>query len=136
MKKDIQVPPCEGVEIVVSPRPNETNEANEELWDVWLINHNDYPLVNVLISSRGYGELEGREKMTATLRHFHERVHPFSTIRVEPIQTAVFGITNEYWLSYNHAGQMLEKKFIFEPNTIATAALRPVEHFDRAAVVS
>ncbi|PHI19876.1 hypothetical protein CEQ90_10815 [Lewinellaceae bacterium SD302] len=131
MKKDIIERPSTGVEVVIAPRPE---DMNGQLWDVWLVNHNGFPLTNILISSRGYGLVDGREKETATLRHFVEELDAKSSHLVEPIQTAIFGITNEYWLSYNVGTEMLEKKFIFLPNTIAATALCKIDVLEREGV--
>ena len=131
MKKDTPILISEGVEIVISPRPNDNDD---QLWDVFLVNHNDFNLKNVLISSRGYGNINGRDKVTATLRHFVEEIPALSYHLIEPIQIDVFGISNEYWLSYNHGLDMLEKKFIFEPNTIQSASLKKVSILERDAV--
>lgn len=131
MKKDIVELESKGVDIVVSPRPN---DANGSLWEVFVTNQNSFPITNVLISSKGYGTIDGREKITATLRHFIEEVPAESYALVEPIQTDVFSINNEYWVSYNHNGHMLEKKFIFQPNTISSSVLKPVKVLNREAV--
>lgn len=133
MKSDINFPVIEGVEIVISPRDVETDG---ELWDVFLVNSTDQLLKNVLISSRGYGVIDGRDKTTATLRHFFEKIGSQQAVLIEPIQTAVFAITNEYWLSYNVGVEMLEKKFIFQPNTISSEALAPVEVLGRDGVIA
>jgi hypothetical protein len=133
MKSDINVPASHGVEVVITPRAGETHG---ELWDVFLVNTTDQVLKNVLISSRGYGEINGRDKTTATLRHFFEEIGAQKAIMVEPIQSAVFEITNEYWLSYNTKGNMLEKKFIFQPNTITSDALVTVAVLDQKGIVA
>lgn len=131
MKKDTPILISEGVEVVIAPRPN---EKDGQLWDVFLVNHNTFSLNNVLISSRGYGSVDGRDKVTATLRHFIEEIPAQSYHLIEPIQIDVFSINNEYWLSYNHNQEMLEKKFIFQPNTIQLEALTKIETLDREAV--
>lgn len=133
MKSDINIPASHGVEVVITPRAGETQG---ELWDVFLINTTDQILKNVLISSRGYGEIDGRDKTTATLRHFFEEIGAQQAVMVEPIQPALFEITNEYWLSYNTKGNMLEKKFIFQPNTITSDALVTVAILDQKGIVA
>ena len=55
MRKDIQPPKVEGVAMAVV---READEEGEQAWYVYLINQNDVVLENVLVSSRGYGELE------------------------------------------------------------------------------
>jgi hypothetical protein len=45
----------------------------------------------------------------------------FSTI--EAIDEQVFGLTNEYWLSFYIGGQLYDKKFIFLPESIIDSNL-------------
>ena len=67
MKKDIATPEVTDVSVAVVPR----QEAGEELWDIYLINEGDEPLENVLVTSQGYGSIDGVDKTTTVLRHFH-----------------------------------------------------------------
>lgn len=116
MKKDIPQPKLEGVAIIIAPREG---EAKEELWDSYLLNQTDDVITNVLVSSRGYGTLDGERMKTTTLRHFFEEVQPNTLIQIEPIQRKLFNITNEYWLSCNLQDHMYDKKFIFVPGSIS-----------------
>ena len=43
---------------------------------------------------------------------------PNEAARVEPIMEEVFGLTNEYWVSFWVNDTMYDKKFIFLPETI------------------
>ena len=72
MKKDIKAIKVTDVAIAIVPRSDE--KTGEELWDTYLINLRDEALENVIISSKGYGQLEGRDKVTTSLRHFFEVV--------------------------------------------------------------
>ena len=88
MKKDIATPEVTDVSVAVVPR----EDAGEELWDIYLINEGDEPLENVLVTSQGYGSIDGVDKTTTVLRHFHQNLGPNDAIRIEPIQPALFGI--------------------------------------------
>jgi len=133
MKKDIKQLPVENVAVVISPR---TGQASQELWDVYLVNQGDVPLNNVIVSCRGYGELDGRDKTTTTLRYFFESVPRASSVRIEPIQPVLFGISNEYWVSFNIGNQMLDKKFVFAPGSITAEACGHVAILERAGVAA
>ena len=115
MKKDIDIPQVKNVTIAVV-REKTILETYE--WKVYLINNNNTPLVNTLVSSVGYGEKDGVQQRTSTLRHFLETVQPKSTALVEPINEDVFHLNNEYWVSYYIGGQIYDKKFVFVPETI------------------
>ncbi|MEL7123495.1 MAG: hypothetical protein AAFO07_28880, partial [Bacteroidota bacterium] len=106
MKKDIPQIKVEDVAIAIVPREmNEPDYAEvpsgeEDLWDVYLVNLKEDALNSVLITSKGYGELKGETRKTTVLRHFFERIGPLTCTQVEPIQTKLFGMTNEYWISF------------------------------------
>jgi len=55
---------------------------------------------------------------TSILRHYLGDIPANSYKGVEAIDTEVFGLTNEYWLSYYINGTIYDKKFIFLPESI------------------
>ena len=71
-----------------------------------------------MISSTGYGEVNGEQKKTSILRHFLDEVGPMSFAKVEPIIEDVFSLSNEFWVSFYVDNVMYDKKFIFLPETI------------------
>ena len=115
MKKDIDFGNVEGIAVAVATT---TDELGAETWNVYLINNNTYPLENVLISSKGYGILNGEEVNTSVLRHMFELVEPKSFVKIEPIDPAIFLLNNEYLVSYYVGRQIFDKKFIFVPDSI------------------
>lgn len=116
MKKDINPSPIKDVAITVV---KEVNELNQDEWNVYLINMTDEKLQQVLVSSRGYLKLEnGEETKTTTLRHALGDVEPMSFVKIEPIMDDVFGLHNEYWLSFFKDNELLDKKYIFLAETI------------------
>lgn len=116
MKKDIPNHKVEDMAIAIVPRVDETEE---ELWDTYLINLKEEPITSVLVSSKGYGELKGEKMKTTTLRHFFDKVEPFNVIKVEPIQSKLFDLTNEYWISFMYKNYMYDKKYIFVKGSIS-----------------
>ncbi len=98
-----------------------TKEINEELaeeWNAYFVNFKYEPVDGVLVSTSGYGTINGEDKKTATLRHFLNTVHGRTAVKIEPIIEDVFAISNEYWASFYHNGNVYDKKFVFAPNTI------------------
>lgn len=115
MKKDINFLPVEGVQVVVARKLNELNAYD---WQVFLINQNDVPIVNVFVTSQGYGEKGDQPQKTSTLRHYFAELQPGEHQLVETIMPDVFHLNNEFWVSYFIGNQIFDKKFIFVPDSI------------------
>ena len=111
MKKDIEIHKVSQIFIAVVP-----NDA--ELWDVYLINQQNYDLQNLLVTTKGYGERNNQTVSTSTLRHFYEKVPALSAIKIEPIATNLFDLAHEYWISFQHNQFMFDKKYVFVVGSI------------------
>ena len=96
----------------------ESENAESKIWYVYLINLKNVPLENVLITSKGYGEKNGEQVKTSTLRHSFPLIGANSCKLIEPIDEQTFGLNNEYWLSYYIGRDIFDKKFIFLPESI------------------
>jgi len=96
----------------------EQESAESKIWYVYLINLKSVPIENVLVTSKGYGEIDGVQVKTSTLRHMFPVVENSSYKLIEPIDEQTFGLNNEYWLSYYIDGNIYDKKFIFLPESI------------------
>ena len=110
MKKDIDIPEVKNVTIAIVREDGE--------WNVYLINNNDVDLENTIVSSTGYGERDGENQKTSTLRHFLETVGARTWAVVEKISEDVFHLNNEYWVSYYLGSQIYDKRFVFVPDSI------------------
>lgn len=113
----------------------ESSTPDEKHWTVYLVNEKNTPLTNVLVSSRGYGQKEGQEVKTSTLRHFIGDVDAGSFVQIEIIDTQVFGLTNEYWLSYYLENTIYDKKYIFLPESIVDDNLSKVPLVNKPGVI-
>ena len=133
MKKDIPELKVEDLALVIAPRSDDAQ--HEELWETFLINLKEEPIQNVMISSWGYGELDGREMKTTTLRHFFEQIGPLSVNPVEPILTQAFSLTNEYWVSYTFEGQMYDKRYVFVVGSMEPTNFTPIPFLNRRGVM-
>ena len=131
MKKDISPPEVTDVAVAVVPRI----ESGEDLWDIYLINLGEEPLENILITSQGYGSIDGVDKTTTVLRHFHQQLGAQDSVRIEPIQPSLFGINNEYWVSFNAGGHMLDKRFTFPAGTISEDSVTELPVLERPGVI-
>lgn len=132
MKKDITIPEVKNVTIAIV---REKNLLNQEEWRVHLINNNPFPLENTLVASKGYGEKEGEHQRTSILRHFLETVPPNSSALVEPIDSNVFHLNNEYWVSYYVGQQIFDRKYLFVPDTICEANLTFIKELEMEGVL-
>jgi len=104
-------------------------------WTVYLVNLKNEPITNVLISSKGYGEKDGKQVKTSVLRHFVGDMEANSFTGVEAIDPEVFGLTNEYWLSYYIGSTIYDKKFIFLPESIIDSNLIKIPLVNRPGVM-
>ena len=104
----------EGVSIAIVPDGVE----NDREWNVYVINTKNEEIKNVMITSNGYGEINNKKMQTSTLRWYFEKMAASSFAMVEPIMEEVFGLSNEYWVSYFANNVLYDKKFIFLPESI------------------
>ena len=132
MKKDIEIPEVKNVTLAVVRNKN-IGEKDE--WQVHIINNNDHPIENTLVASKGYGEKDGEQQKTSTLRHFLETVGPKSTMLIEPIDPAVFHLNNEYWVSYYVGNKVHDKRFVFVPDTICEANITFIKELEMEGVL-
>jgi hypothetical protein len=115
MIKDIEFYKVEDVALAIVPDKEEIENAE---WSVYLVNLNVENLEGVIVSSRGYGNIEGKEIKTTTLRQFFESILTNDYVKVELIDKQVFGINNEYWVSFWIKGKMFDKKYVFVSESI------------------
>jgi hypothetical protein len=99
----------------------EGENVQSKVFHVYLINQKDQAIENVLITSKGYGERNGEQVRTSTLRHMFPQVDANSFKQIELIDEQTFGLNNEYWVSYYIGNQIFDKKFIFLPESIIDA---------------
>lgn len=129
MKKDINFPQIEDVYVTI------VNDVRDSLWKVYLLNRNDKKLDSVMVTSKGYGEKDGKKQKTSILRHVIPRVDPGEYALVEPIHEQVFHLNNEYWVSFFIDGQLYDKKYIFVPETIIKDNLSYIEELGMEGVL-
>ena len=114
---------------------SEKNVLLQQEWMVYLINSNEVPIENTIVSSTGYGEKNGERQKTSTLRHFLQTVPANSSALVEPIHSDVFHLNNEYWVSYYIGRQLFDKRFVFVPDTIREENLSFIKELEREGVL-
>lgn len=115
MKKDINPPLVTDIAVAIV---KEQNEEQEEVWNVYLLNLKKELIEGVLVTSKGYGFYNGEEVKTSVLRHFLDTIPSKDFAKIEPIVENLFGLNNEYWVSFYLHGVMYDKKYIFLAESI------------------
>ena len=133
MKKDIPNYKVENLAIAIVPRLDKKDA--HELWDTFIINLKNEPIKSVLINSRGYGEIAGEKMKTTVLRHFFEEIGANSYAQIEPIQTKLFDLTNEYWVSFVFNDYMYDKKYVFVKGSISETNFTTIPVVQRKGVM-
>ncbi len=120
MKKDIEIPEVKSVYRAAVKVFNEEFEAYE--WNVYLINDSAKPLEMVLIVSKGFD----KKRETSLMRHKIEVLPSKSFAKVEYLQDEVLQLNNEFKVTYFEDSKMMEKTFLFKPNTIKESGLKKI----------
>ena len=110
MKKDIHIPKVTNVAIAIV--------KEKEDWFAYLINNNNFSLENTLISSKGYGVIDSKPKKTTFFSHYLGTIESMSYKKVELLNKDVFGLTNEFLLTFYVNDLIHDKKYIFLPESI------------------
>jgi hypothetical protein len=132
MKKDIHPPEVTEIAVAVV---KETDDKGETVWNVYMLNLKNVPIEGVLVTSTGYGSLQGAGKKTSTLRHFLDTVPAKSYAKIEPIMEDVFGINNEFWVSFYINKVMYDKKYIFLAESICESNFIKVPLLNKKGVM-
>lgn len=125
MRDELKGPLVENVGVAVIQMEN---ELKEKLYEVYLLNLKDEIIEGVIITCKGYGEnaVTGEKVKTATTRHSLEVLLPNEAAKIEPIMEEVFGIANEYWVSFWINDTMYDKKFVFVPESISEKNMKKI----------
>lgn len=125
MKEGLLGPKVENVGIAVV---QEIDDDKNTMYYVYLLNLRDDIMEGIIITSTGYGENAntGERIKTSTLRHSLEVLLPNEAAKIEPIMEEVFGLANEYWVSFWVNDVMYDKKFVFLPETISPEKMKVI----------
>jgi len=125
MREELLGPKVENVAISVV---QEMGEDNSPIYNVYLLNLRDDIMEGIIITSKGYGMNvnTGEKIQTSTLRHCIELMLPNEAAKIEPIMEDVFGLANEYWVSFWINDVMYDKKFVFVAGSITEENLREI----------
>lgn len=119
MREELLGPKVKDVAMIVA---QEQNELNETIYNVYLMSLSEDIMEGIIVTSKGYGKHSetGESIKTSTLRHCIEVLLPNEAAKIEPIMEEVFGLANEYWLSFWVDDVMYDKKFVFVAGSITS----------------
>ena len=132
MLKDIRPPVVD--KIIITAVQEQTPESGTE-WNIYIVNMYDVKIENVLVSSKGYGIHNGENVKTSTLRHLIGEIEPKQSSKIEPIISDVFGLNNEYWVSFYIGKEIYDKKYIFLPESISEKNLTMIPLINKRGVM-
>ena len=117
MREELLGPKVENIGVAVV---QQLNEEGEKIYDVYLLNLREDIIDAVIVTSKGYGmnQTTGEKVETSMLRHSIEVLLPNEAAKIEPIMEDVFGLANEYWVSFWIDDKMYDKKFVFVSESI------------------
>jgi len=127
MKKDINFSAHEGIRIAIARKKDEPGEPQ---WNVFLLNQTEHTLQDLIIVTKGYGEIDGEKRQTATFRHYFEQVKKQNYQLIEPIDPALFILFNEFWVSYYVDGKIYDKRCVFAPGSMEENQLQHISFLD------
>ena len=133
MKDELKGPKVEKVSVAIV----EMMAENEKSYYAYLLNLREDIMEGIIISSTGYGEntKTGDRIKTSTLRHSIEVLLPNEAARIEPIMPEVFGLSNEYWVSFWVNEVMYDKRFVFPAESISEKNMQMIEILGQKGVI-
>lgn len=133
MKDELKGPKVENVSVAIV----EMLVENEKVYYAYLLNLRDDIMEGIIISSTGYGQntKTGDTVKTSTLRHSIEVLLPNEAARIEPIMPEVFGLSNEYWVSFWVNEVMYDKRFVFPAESISSKNMQLIEMLGHKGVI-
>ena len=134
MKEELLGPKVENVGVAVI---QSINEEKEKEYTVYLISLREDIMEGIIIASTGYGEntVTGEKIKTSTLRHGIEVLLPNEIAKIEPIMPDVFGLSNEYWVSFWVEDVLYDKRFVFPAESLIEENFKYLDVFKRKGVL-
>lgn len=112
MLKDIPQLKATGIAMAV------IRDEEEDEWVAYILNLKENPVQKLMITSKGYGEIDGKKKETSQLRYYVENMEARNYYRLELISEEVLVLNNEFMIIYYDGDHMYDRKFIFLPDSI------------------
>jgi hypothetical protein len=126
MRPELLGPKVEGISLALVALPIEGGEPE---YIVYLLSTREDIIEGIIVTSTGYGKdpVSGQEIKTSTLRKGIEVI--------EPIMPDLFGLNNEYWVSFWADDVMYDKRFVFEAGSIDPANFKDIPQLNAKGMV-
>lgn len=133
MKDELKGPKVENVSVAIV----EVLVENEKVYYAYLLNLREDIMEGIIVSTTGYGEnaQTGQKIKTSTLRHCIELLLPNEAAKIEPIMPEVFGLSNEYWVSFWVNDVMYDKRFVFPTESICSENMQMIKILGHKGVI-
>jgi len=131
MKKDISFNKPDGIALAIVPKKGE----HQEMWDCYLLNLKEDSIETVIVTSKGYGILNGKNVKTSILRHLIPIIEPNEYAKIELIQKKLFGLSHEFWVSFWRNGSLFDKKYVFVSESITKKNFTSIPLIDTKGVM-
>jgi hypothetical protein len=131
LKKDLEIPKVTDIGIAIV----KSNEYGDDEYYAHIINFKSIPITNILINTRGYGMIDNHQKKTSSFTHFIEELPAKSSKVIEPISPEVFGINNEFFVTFYIAKTIYDKKYIFLAESIQSANFIKISILEQEGVL-
>ena len=133
MKENLKGPKVENLSVAIV----QTEVEGELSYYAYLLSSRDDIMEGIIISSTGYGQdtKTGEKVRTSTLRHTIEILLPNEAAKIEPIMPDIFGLSNEYWVSFWVNDVMYDKRFVFPAESIAQENMSMVKPLGLLGVI-
>lgn len=131
MIKDIPFNKVEDIAVAVAP----SAEGGSNDWIVYLVNMKDHPIDGVLINSKGYGTLDGKEVKTSSLRQFFDKIEGRDYVQIEILPEQLIGLSNQFWVSFWQDGILYDKQYVFVTESIVQGNLIDIPVLNRKGVM-
>ncbi|MCS6991525.1 MAG: hypothetical protein NZL95_06640 [Chitinophagales bacterium] len=115
MLKDIDFLRVEDIAVAIVPESDSNSQGD---WYVYLINLKPDAIDGVLITSKGYGVVNGKNVITSTLRQYIRRVEGRQYVGIELMRQNLCPLNNEFWVSFWHQGALYDKKYVFVTDSL------------------
>ena len=134
MRKDIEIPVVENVEIAAVLEWNE--EYMQDTWYAYLFNNTEKDMEAILVVSQASGIIDGEERKTGSFRHAFPRLAPKSAHKIEMLDESVFQLDNHFFLTYFTDAKLFDKHYVFPANSVSEEKLSELKNSDKKGVLA
>jgi len=133
MREELLGPKVEGISLALVELPIEGGEPE---YVVYMLSSREDIIEGIIVTSTGYGlDATGQEIKTSTLCKGIEVMLPNEAARIEPIMPDLFGLNNEFWVSFWADDVIYDKRFVFEANTIDPKKFVDIPHLNAKGII-